>query len=83
MYTLTEIIFNGKRSEINMPLVIEYLLTNYRDSRFNFPEDSSSKTIQEVIAVFNSNSYVDFVVTFDEFNIGGAKNSRCFYQFGG
>ncbi len=53
-----------------MSLLTEDLLLNCRDASFHFPEDSSFKTIDEIIVIYNCNNYVDFALSLNAVNIG-------------
>ncbi len=63
--TLTEIIFIGKKSAIGLFRLLKDLLTNYKNARFNSPENSLT-TFENINEIFNTNDYVDFVVTLDK-----------------
>lgn len=62
MITLVDLIFNGKFGTFDFDL-IKKLLPFAKEKNFFFPEDILIESIEQVIFVFKSNDYVDFVLS--------------------
>lgn len=62
MTTLIDLIFRGSFSIIDFSFMKRLILQS-REMNFNFPENISEITFEEIIKVFNSNNYVDFVIS--------------------
>jgi hypothetical protein len=81
MTTLTEIIFKGIDSKIDFSF-LSALLANSKETRFNAPEIVSSGLFEDVANVFNSESYVDFIITTNSLNISGQVVRDVFINLG-
>jgi hypothetical protein len=78
---LIEIIFRGKSLITDFSFLIRFL-KSCGEVRFNFPEVTISTNYEDIIKIFKSNSYVDFVITINELDILGRIVPNVFINLG-
>lgn len=61
---------------------LDEILADCKEGRFNSPEAFVSSNYNEILKVFEKNSYVDFVVTTDKLNINGQIVKNVFINLG-
>ncbi|MGM9508120.1 hypothetical protein ACS5NO_10340 [Larkinella sp. GY13] len=81
MTTLTEIIFKGISSILNFSFLAD-LLIQAKDVRFHAPDVPSTKNFEKIINIFNSDNYIDLVITTDNLNINGKYIPKVFINLG-
>lgn len=82
MLTLTEIIFSGKISTINISSFTKDMLSNYKEINLDSPYFAQVITSDEVINIFKTSDYVNLVITYDKFNILEINIPRVFSNIG-
>lgn len=82
MITAIDIIFEGKFSIVDLHSLLESLLINYKDLYFNEPEDISFATHDDITKIFNTETYIDFVVSSNEINMFGISIPNVFANLG-
>lgn len=78
---LIEMIFKGVLPTLNLNF-LKNLLLDAKEIRFNDPEVSGKDCFEDVLDVFHSNDYVDFVVTTDKLDINGEIVPKVFINLG-
>lgn len=78
---LIELKFIGLTPILNFSFIGE-LSINAREMRFYSPEINFSGESDELISVFNSNDYVDFIINTDHLSIKGKNVQRVFINIG-
>lgn len=61
---LLDFIFSGEFGLIDLSFII-FLLNDYREIRFDYPEISTDFKFENIIKVLNSNDYVDLAISID------------------
>lgn len=79
--TMIEIIFKGRFSKIDFGFLRNLIFAS-KEVRFNDPAMYSFENIDDVITVFDTNSYFDFVITTDMLNIDGRTVPKVFINIG-
>lgn len=81
MDTLVDLIFKGNLSRVNFDF-INKLISQSRDIRFSFPENTFAKAFSDIIKIFKSNSYVDFIIAVNYLDLYGKKIPDVFVNIG-
>jgi hypothetical protein len=81
MITLVDLIFKGSFSVINFGF-LEQLILQSRETRFNYPENASVKTFDDIMMIIKSNHYVDFIISLNFMAINDINTPDVFINIG-
>lgn len=81
MVTAIDLIFYGSLSVISFDFIKNITLDSSVVS-LNFPENMSTETLDQIIGILNTESYVDLVITTDCINLFGIKIPSVFLNIG-